>query len=421
MKKEGKNSKKTFHVVFQPSGKRGEVFEGKTIIDASRELGVEIESVCGGARSCGKCKVRIEKGFFPAYGISSQPEHLSPFQDEEGKWIDANERTEGYRLGCAARIRGDILIFVPEQSRGAKQVVRKGATDRSITMKPAVTHHVVELSAPTFHDPLGDFDRLKKALVQHHHFAPSIEIDYPALLKVPGVLRQENWKVTVATWMRSEILDIKPGRVEDAYGLAVDVGTTTVAAYLCHLVSGKLIATETMMNPQVVYGEDVMSRIGYVMAHPDGLEKLHGSIIEGLNGLIQTITGGVGLSPDDILDLTMVGNTVMHHLLLKINPEYLGVAPFPPALHQSMDVKARDLGLKVHPSAYVHFLPVEAGFVGADNVGVLIAERPHRQRKKVLIIDVGTNGELVLGNNEKLISPPVLPDLPSKAPILRLE
>jgi len=404
MKKECKNSKKTFHVIFQPSGKRGEVSEGKTIIDASRELGVDIESICGGSKSCGKCKVRVEKGFFSDNGISSHPEHLSPFQDEEGKFIDAEERAEGVRLGCAAQIRGDILIFVPEQSRGERQVVRKGATDRSIILKPAVTLHVVQLSAPTFHDPLGDFDRLKKTLVQNHHLPLSMEIDYPALLKLPAVLRHGNWKVTVATWMRREIIDIKPGKVEDAYGLAVDVGTTTVAAYLCHLVSGKLIATETMMNPQVVYGEDVMSRISYVMAHPDGLEKIHGSIIEGLNGLIQTMTGGIGLSPEDILDLTMVGNTAMHHFLLKINPEYLGLAPFPPALHQSMDVKARDLGLKVHPSAYVHFLPVEAGFVGADNVGVLIAERPHRQRKKVLIIDVGTNGELVLGNNEKLIS-----------------
>jgi uncharacterized 2Fe-2S/4Fe-4S cluster protein (DUF4445 family) len=404
MKKESINPKKTCHVIFQPSGKRGIVSDGKTIIDASRELGVEIESVCGGARNCGKCKVRIEKGFFPAYGISSQPEHLSPFQDEEDKWIDAKERVAGYRLACASRIRGDALIFVPEQSRGTRQVVRKGATDRSIPLKPAVTLHVVKLPAPTFHDPLGDLDRLKKALVQHHHFPLSIDIDYPALVKLPVALRQGNWKVTVATWMKREIIDIIPGKVEDTYGLAVDVGTTTVAAYLCHLTSGRLVATETMMNPQIPFGEDVMSRIGYVMAHPDGLEKLHSSIIAGLNGLIRTMTERLGLSPGHVLDLTIVGNTAMHHLLLKINPGYLALAPFTPALHQSMSIKARDLGLQVHPSAYVHVLPIEAGFVGADNVGVLIAERPHRQRKKVLIIDVGTNGELVLGNNNKLLS-----------------
>ena len=404
MKKASESSKKTFHVIFQPSGKRGEVSEGRTIIDASRELGVEIESVCGGARTCGKCKVRIEKGFFSAYGISSQPEHLSPFQDEEKRWIDAKERASGFRLACSARITGDVLIFVPEQSRGAKQVVRKGATERSIPLKPAVTLHVVELSAPTFNDPLGDLDRLKRALVKHHRFPSSIEIDYPALLKLPVALRHGKWKVTVAVWKKRKIIDIIPGKVEDAYGVAVDIGTTTVAAYLCHLVTGRLISTETMMNPQIAYGEDVMSRIGYIMGHADGLAKLHNSIITGLNELIQTMTEKAGLSPEHILDLTIVGNTVMHHLFLKITPEYLGVAPFPPALHQSLDVKARDLGLQVHPSAYVNVLPVEAGFVGADNVGVLIAERPHRQKKKVLIIDVGTNGELVLGNNEKLLS-----------------
>ncbi len=387
-----------------PPANRGEVSAGKTIIDASRELGVGIESVCGGERNCGKCKVRIENGFFSADGISSSPRHLSPFEDDEGKWIDAKERAAGYRLACAARIRGDVLVFVPEQSRGAGQVVRKGATDRPIPLNPAVTLHAVELSAPTIHDPLGDFDRLKKALVRRHHFPSSIEIDYPALRRLPVALRQEKWKVTVAAWKKREILDILPGKAEDTYGLAVDIGTTTVAAYLCHLPSGKRIGTETMMNPQIAYGEDVMSRIGYVMAHPDGLEKLHSAIIEGLNGLIRTLTEKAGLSPEHVLDLTIVGNTLMHHLFLKITPEYLGVAPFPPALHSSVDMKARDLGLQVHPSAYVHVLPVEAGFVGADNVGVLIAEGPHRQKKKVLIIDVGTNGELVLGNKDKLLS-----------------
>jgi uncharacterized 2Fe-2S/4Fe-4S cluster protein (DUF4445 family) len=160
-----------------------------------------------------------------------------------------------------------------------------------------------------------------------------------------------------------------------------------------------------MMNPQMTYGEDVMSRITYAMTHQEeGLEKLHRSVVNGLNRLIKTITKKCHLSPEDIFELTVVGNTAMHHLFLKINPEYLGVAPFPPAIHRSVDVKARDLGLKVNPSANVHLLPIEAGFVGADNVGVLIAEEPHHQDEIVLIIDIGTNGELVIGNRKKLIS-----------------
>jgi len=385
--------KKKIKVIFQPSGRRGEVLEGKMIVEASRELGVEIESVCGGERTCGKCKVRIEEG----------SKHLSPFTEEEGKFIKEAERIEGYRLACAAQIRGDVLIFVPEESRAGKQVVRKAATEKAIELKPAISLYYVELSPPTFYDTLGDFDRLKKALSDGYNLF-SLNIDYHALLKLPGALRKGNWKVTVATWMEKEIIDIKPGRVDDTYGLAIDIGTTTVACYLCDLRSGKLIATESMMNPQVPYGEDVMSRITFAMTHQEGLERMHRSIIDGLNQLIKNIAEDSDLLPEDILELTIVGNTTMHHLLLKINPEYLGIPPFPPATHQSIDIKARDLGLEVHPSANVHILPIEAGFVGADNVGVLIAEEPYNQDEMVLIIDIGTNGELVMGNRKKLIS-----------------
>ena len=394
---------KTYQVIFQPSGRRGKILEGKTVLEASRELGVEIESVCGEAKACGKCKVKLEEGFFERYGITSLPENLSSFTEEEEKFINENDRAEGYRLGCVARIIGHVLITVPEESRLGKQVVRKAATERVIDLKPAISLHYVELSPPTFHDTLGDFDRLKKAIAEKYN-AASLHIDYPALLKLPAALRQENWKVTVVLWMGKEILDVKPGNIDDAYGLALDIGTTTVAGYLCSLRSGRVIATESMMNPQVTFGEDVMSRITYAMTHEDGFERVHRSIIDGLNGLIRTVADGCGLSPDDILELAVVGNTVMHHFFLKIHPEYLGVAPFPPAIHRSVDVKARDLGLHVHPCANVHVLPIEAGFVGADNVGVLIAEEPYNQDAMALIIDIGTNGELVLGNRRIMVS-----------------
>ena len=394
---------KKCQVIFQPSGRRGEVTEGKTILESSRELGVEIESICGEKRTCGKCRVKLEPGSFERYGITSLAEHLSPFTEEEGKFISDTKRADGYRLGCAAQIRGDVLIFVPEESRGGSQVVRKAATRRSIELKPAIALYFLELPPPTFHDLLGDFERLSRALSETYHL-PALEIDHLALLKLPSALRKGEWKVTVATWMEKEILDIRPGKVEEVYGLAIDIGTTTVAGYLCNLSTGELVATETMMNPQVTYGEDVMSRISYASSTPEGLEKIHGAIIDGLNQLIENVTRKNGLSPEDILELTMVGNTVMHHLLLKIPPQYLGLAPFPPAIHRSIDVKARELGLGVHGSANVHVLPLEAGFVGADNVGVLIAEQPHQQEDMVLIIDVGTNGELVMGNKKRLLS-----------------
>jgi uncharacterized 2Fe-2S/4Fe-4S cluster protein (DUF4445 family) len=383
---------KAFKVTFQPSGRRGEVEEGKTVLEASRELGAEIESLCGGAKACGKCRVKLEEG------------ELSPFTEEEGKFINDQERTNGYRLGCVARVEGDALLFVPEESRAEKQVVRKAATERQIRLNPAIRLFHVELTPPTFQDPLGDFERLTSALSQKHGLS-SLRIDYHALLRLPRALREGRWTVGVAIWMEEEIIDVRPGRVEAAYGLAVDVGTTTVAAYLCNLITGQLVATHSMMNPQVTFGEDVMSRITYVMTHPeDGLEKMHASIVQGLNQLARAATEEQGLRPEDILELVIVGNTAMHHLLLRIHPEYIGVSPFTPALHRSLDIKARDLGIHVHPSANVHVLPIEAGFVGADNVGVLIAEEPHRQDEMVLIIDIGTNGELVMGNRKILIS-----------------
>jgi uncharacterized 2Fe-2S/4Fe-4S cluster protein (DUF4445 family) len=383
---------KKCQVIFQPSGRRGEVPEGKTIIEASRELGAEIESICGGAKVCGKCRVRVDAG------------SLSPFTTEEAKYINEIEKAQGYRLSCAARILGDVLIFVPEESRAGKQVIRKAVTEKAIDLKPAITLCYVELPPPTFHDCLGDADRLKKALAEKHGLC-SLDIDYPALLELPRVLRQGNWKVTAAVWMDEEIVGVRPGLWESAYGLAVDIGTTTVACYLCSLRTGRVIATGSMMNPQVTYGEDVMSRISYAVSHrEDGLERMQRSIIEALNRLIRTTTEEASLSPREILEVTVVGNTAMHHLFLRIDPEYVGMAPFPPAIHQSVNVKARDLRLETHPCANVHILPIEAGFVGADNVGVLIAEEPYRQDDNVLIIDIGTNGELVMGSRKVLIS-----------------
>jgi uncharacterized 2Fe-2S/4Fe-4S cluster protein (DUF4445 family) len=393
-----------FRVIFQPSGRRGEIEEGRTILEASRDLGVEIESLCGGQRACGKCKVKLEEGSFDRHGITSSSRNLSPFTAEEEKFISDSEKAEGYRLACSSQISGDVLIFVPEESRAEDQVIRKAASEKQINLNPAIRLFQVELAPPTFQDPLGDFERLRNALDKKYRF-PSLDIDYQTLLGLPQALRRGKWKVTVAIWMEKEIIDVRPGRVEAVYGLALDIGTTTVAAYLCNLRTGELIATHSMMNPQVAFGEDVMARITYVMTHPEGgLEKLHRLIIDGINEMVDHLTRGTRLRPEDILELTVVGNTAMHHLFLKINPENIGVSPFPPALHRSIDVKARDLGIKVHPSANVHILPVEAGFVGADNVGVLIAEEPYRQDEMALIIDIGTNGELVMGNRNILIS-----------------
>ncbi len=393
---------KTHLVIFQPSGRRGYVKERTWLLDAARELGVEIESICGKKRTCGKCKVRIEEGFFEREGIESSGSHVSQVLQKEAELL-GRELEQGYRLSCCARVYGDLMVFVPEESRAAKQIVRKTATERAITINPAVRKYYVELPPPTLHDPLGDWERLTNELKSTFGLE-GLVADYPALLSLSPALRQGDWKVTVSVWMGREVIRVEPGYVEQAVGLAVDVGTTTVAGYLCDLRTGQVLATEAMMNPQVPYGEDVMSRITYAMTHEDGLEKLNSAIIEGLNTIAHNATAQVGLTPEDILEVVLVGNTAMHHLFTKIDPAHLGQSPFPPTVHHSLDIKARDMGIQVCPSANVHILPIEAGFVGADNVGVLIAEEPYNQDLMTLTIDIGTNGELVLGNRERLIS-----------------
>jgi uncharacterized 2Fe-2S/4Fe-4S cluster protein (DUF4445 family) len=421
-------------IIFQPSGRRGEVPKGLTLIEASRKLGVDIEALCGEKKVCGKCKVRIEEGRFEKYGIESKLTNVSPYEAElEDKYVTEAEKKSGFRLGCVTKIEGDLLVFVPEESRAGKQVVSKAARDIHIDHNPAVKLYYVEVEKPSFEEPTADFERICHALEKEYGLK-DLSADIVCLRTISAAIRKGNWKVTVSVWNDKEVVRVRPGKHEKAYGIAIDVGTTTVAAYFCDLTTMEVLDTVSLMNPQCKYGEDVMSRITYHMMNKDGLERMSADIIEGLNTLIDQAVQGtyppkkkvkkkkgekgpdefievpeegktyLRLTREDIEDLTIGFNTAMHHILLQLDPEHVGLAPFPPAIHHSMDIKARDLGIKINPSSYVFVLPNEAGFVGADNVGVLLAEEPYNSDEIQLIIDIGTNGELVLGNKEKLIS-----------------
>jgi uncharacterized 2Fe-2S/4Fe-4S cluster protein (DUF4445 family) len=392
-----------FTVVFQPSGARGKVKNGVTVLEAARALGAGLESICGGKGACGKCRIKIEEGYFPKYRLKSSLASIKPIKAVPEKLISKTRQKQGYRLACQSRIHGDVVVFVPEESRKGRQVVRKEANNKKIKLNPAVKKYYVELKPATLHDPLGDFERLNNALSAEYNLK-NLLIDYSVLLKLQEIVRKGNWKITVSVWKHQEIIDIAAGKETHGYGLAVDIGTTTVAGYLCDLNTGEVLATEAMMNPQVAFGEDLMSRISYAVKEKNGLKKLQQVVIRGLNEIASTAAGRAGIKRSEIVDMAVVGNTCIHHLFLGINPEQLGRSPFVPAIHHSVDVKARDLGLKIASGAYVHVLPNEAGFVGADNVGVLIAEEPYNQDEMLLIIDIGTNGELVLGNRKKLLS-----------------
>jgi uncharacterized 2Fe-2S/4Fe-4S cluster protein (DUF4445 family) len=408
-------------IILQPSGRRGQVDEGTSVRVAARELGVEIESICAENATCGKCMVLVEEGRFEKYNIDSQREHLSPIGVEERAYLmrrpkllkDKGWEIGQVRLSCQCKVFGDVLINVPEESRGNKQIVRKSARERAIEIKPSVRKYYVSLSPPNLERPIADWERLAKGLEtsmglvrrgeEHLPRWFDLTIDYQCLRTLSATLRAAKWNVTVSVWQDQEVIEVQPGYVEDSYGAAVDIGSTTVALYLCNLRTGELLAAESEMNPQIVYGEDVMSRIQYAIEHPDGLEKLHKAVIATLNKLLKQAAKTAQIKTEEILEMVLVGNSTMHHLLLNLHPKDLGLAPFVPAIHRSMDVKARELGLQINTSGNIHVLPTIASFVGADTSAMILAEEPHKQEENWLLIDVGTNAELILGNYKRLL------------------
>lgn len=399
-----------YQVIFVPSGRRGLVTAGITVLDAAQSLGVDIESICGGRLTCAKCKVRVESGDFAKHGIYSGLDHVSEAAAQERELLARTADTtseaapdDSFRLACTACVQGDLLIYVPEESRAHKQVIRKAASDRVIEVDPAIRRVYVEVEQAELGEHRGDWGRLQTALAEQWDLH-DLRIDLLALRKLQPALRRENWGVTVVLWQESEVIDVVPGYQDGIFGLAVDIGSTTVAAHLCDLRDGRVLATESVMNPQVAFGEDLMSRVSYAMTNSQGLERMHTAIIDALNSLASRTARAAGIRPRDIHDAVFVGNTTMIHILLNINPQELGGAPFALATRDCLDIKARDLNLRLHPSAYVHVLPAEAGHVGADNVGVLLAEEPHCQDDMMLLVDIGTNAEIVLGNRERLYS-----------------
>jgi uncharacterized 2Fe-2S/4Fe-4S cluster protein (DUF4445 family) len=390
-----------YQVILMPSGRRGKVKHGANLLRAAEEIGVELESICGGRQTCGKCQVIVESGYFPKHGISSDSSHLSTPKEQEITYCQEHGLHDR-RLACAAEVVGDLLITVPEESQARKQVIAKAATDRVIEVNAAIRQIYVEVEPAMLGDPRGDWERLCAALEEQWGLS-NLSIDSKVLIDLQAVMRAEAFNVTVTLWQEKEIIRVQPGYCEGIYGLAVDVGSTTIAAHLCDLRTGANLATQAAMNPQVRFGEDLMSRVSYATTEPQGLARLNRMVINTLIDLAGKVASIVGIEKGDILDAVIVGNTVMHHILLGINPVELGRAPFALALFSPLDVKARDLGLGFNPAARVHLLPLIAGHVGADNVGVILAEAPENQDEIMLVVDVGTNAEIILGDRQQLL------------------
>lgn len=384
----------SFTVTFQPSGRRGLIPPDQDLLSAARALGVEIESACGGKGVCKKCQVRIES---PAGSVS-------PVTDVELKALSAEALAAGTRLACQTRVAGDVRVFVPEESRRVGQVVRKEAGQRTVPLDPAVRSYHVVLAPPTLQDATADAERLLAALAEQHGLR-DLEFDFEVLQTFPGVARAAKWDLMAVVWGEKTIIDVRsaaePGRL---LGLAVDVGTTTIAVYLTDLTDGEVLVTESAMNPQVAFGDDVIARLHHAMHDPEGATVLQRAVISEINSLAQKAAQRTGTRLDDVVDVVMVGNTAMHHLFLGLDARALSAAPFAPAVQGAVDTMASALGLRLNRGCRAHVLPVEAGFVGADNVAVIIAEEPYEQDEVLLIIDIGTNGELVLGDRRRMLS-----------------
>ncbi len=390
-------------VVFMPSGKRGRFAVGTPLLQAARSLGVDIDSVCGGRGLCGRCQVLVAEGEFAKHGVSSSSASLSPFSEPEMRFSRRAPLAEGRRLSCSARVEADVVIDVPASSQVHRQVVRKEADARAIELYPVVRLHYVQVKQPDMHDPSGDLRRLFEAL-EAEWSLKDLTCDLSVLQALQSALRTADWQVTVAVHAEKQIIGVWPGLHERAFGLAVDVGSTTIAAHLCDLLSGEVVASAGVMNPQIRFGEDLMSRVSYSMMNPGGAALMTKAVREALCGLAADVARSVGASHEDILEATLVGNPIMHHLLLGIDPTELGGAPFALAVDHSLTLRANVIDLKLHRNARIYVLPCIAGHVGADAAGMVLSERPDLGDEMTLLVDVGTNAEIVLGNRLRLVA-----------------
>ncbi|QPH54305.1 ASKHA domain-containing protein [Pontivivens ytuae] len=395
-------------VIFTPSGKRGHVAAGTTVLDAARQLGVDLDSVCGGRGICSKCQVSPAFGDFPKHGITSAPDALSEWNAVEARYDEKRGLKEGRRLGCQACITGDVVLDVPPESQVHRQVVRKSADTREVVMDPATRLFYVEVEEPDMHEPSGDFERLRVALKDQWEIE-GLTASPALLMRLQPVLRKGAWAVTCAVHRdgsgTARLLDIWPGYYEaPLYGLAIDLGSTTIAAHLCNLGTGAVVASAGVMNPQIRFGEDLMSRVSYAMMNEGGAAEMTRAVRDGLNTLVAGVAEEVGITPADIVEATFVANPVMHHLLLGIDPVELGQAPFALAVSEALDMAAADLELALHDEARIYVLPCIAGHVGADAAAVALSEAPDRSDDLVLIVDVGTNAELLLGDKDGVLA-----------------
>lgn len=380
-------------ILFLPWKKVAVADGSRDILQLAQEIGLPLRSTCGAKKICGKCRVIVEEMDGPL------PEPSEREREILGKLLQ-----KGYRLACETIPIGGTTVRVPEESQDRRQVVLTSDTAQpySLRLRPNVTHYYVEVPPPLRDSIKADHERLLLAL-ERAYGIKRLTLDPFALRKLPASLAPGKKGLTATIWNKKDIICLHPGVAPRLVGMAFDVGTTTVVGYLMDLETGERLSVKSAMNPQIAFGADVISRISYCQEKRNGLEELRLSIVRCLNDLIAEASGEAGIDAKMIMDVTIAGNTVMHHLLMGLDPRYLAMAPYAPVLRAVQDHKARDLGLKIGESAYVHMLPLKAGFVGSDAIASILSAGLHRSRVPSLLVDLGTNAEIVLAHNNRLI------------------
>ena len=387
---EKKKKTRTFcEIEFQPIGLRAKIPSSLSILECARLAGVDLVNLCGGNGKCLKCIVRIIEG------------HLTPPTKIEKDNLPLEQIAKGFRLACMTKPLSDVKIEIPPESLTTPQRVQIENIESTAEPDPLIKIYDIKLSAPNSLDQRSDYRRLIDGMIEKCEIN-NITIRHEVLNELPAYLRGNDWEAHLVL-RENEIIGLV-GRDTKPLGLAIDIGTTKIAAYLVDLYNGRTLESKGEMNPQISYGEDIISRLVYAQVSQENALRLQRLLIETLNQMIKNLCKEAGVSSMDIFESVVVCNTAIHHLFLNIPTESLSLAPYVPVIDCAMDLKASKLGMKTAPGAYVHVLPNIAGYVGADHVGMLLAVGIHQKSGVRLALDIGTNTEISLSNRGRLSS-----------------
>jgi uncharacterized 2Fe-2S/4Fe-4S cluster protein (DUF4445 family) len=392
---------------FEPISRRVLIYTKQNLYQTLTNSGIRINSLCGGQGKCGKCKIIIQQGF----------NFLNPATNTEKASLTQEEINQNYRLACQCivgenpteHLEEDILpqvkIFLPQDLLIENFKILTSGVNKGVNLNPAIIKKFIKVRKPDLTEPIADLERIIASftgnITKDDDINIPIEIEYDILKKIPNVLREQDHNITLTLWNNYKIIECEAGdKTQENFGIAFDIGTTTLVGYLINLNNGKIYALDSALNPQTAFGEDVVSRITYVKNNKESLLKLRNLVLEALNKIIQSTCNSAGITPNQIYEANVVGNSVMHHLFLGIDPSNIGLSPFVPSVQKGLNITAKEVGLKIFPNGNIYMLPLIAGYVGADTMGVIISSEIDKESELTLAIDVGTNGEIIIGNKD---------------------